>query len=91
MGDKSKDDEFEAKLQNTRVNNDVSKIQHEVHEFAKRKTIVHSLSLKKHKQLENRNTRVTKRNRVKEESESADASARNLPARKRKLKTIVSV
>ena len=91
MGDKSKDDKFEAKLQNMRVNKDTSNIQHEFYKFAKRKMIARSLSLKKHRQLENRNIRVTKRNRVKEESESADASTRNLSARKRNLKTIVSV
>ena len=91
MGDKSKADKFEAKLQNTRANKDISKIQHDACEFAKKKTITRSLSLKKQRQLENRNIRVTKRNRAKEESESADASTRNLSARKRKLKTIVSV
>ena len=91
MGDKSKADKFEAKLQNTRVNKDMRNIQHEACKFTKRKMIVRSLSLKKQRQLENRNTRVTKRNRVKEESESTDASTRNLSARKRKLKTIVSV
>ena len=48
------------------------------------------MSLKKKREIENRNLRVTKRNRIKEESGATNTSTRNLSTRKRKLNAFVS-
>ena len=91
MGDKNQADMFEVKLQNTRVNKEISMIQNEVENFTKRKLITRTLSLKKEREIEHRKHRMEKRNKVKEESERSDATTRTISARKRKLNTIVSV
>lgn len=91
MGDKRQADKFEVKLQNIRMNKEISKMQHEVNKFAKRKIKLRSLSLKKERENESRNQRVLKQNRVKEKSEETGTTTKTLSAQKRKHNALASI
>ena len=85
MKDKYRADKFEVKLQNTRVNKDVNKVQRDVHNFERRRLSAVTFSLKKKREMKKRNIKVTKRNSIKEERKATYLSARNQTTRKIKL------
>ena len=89
MGDKNQAEKFEAKLQNIRVNKEISTIQNEVNAFNKRKLAVRSMSLKKEREKENRNQRIIKRQQTKQEIEGTGTRNKAPSARSRKLSMIV--
>ena len=77
-------EKFEAKLQNIRVNREVTTIQGEVFNFTRRRRAAETFSIKQRHMIEHKNITTTKGNAVREESAGSNASTRNLTVRKRK-------